>query len=42
MANRKAAATNDNDENPIKVLKEGTCPTGTYRSGDYCNFSVGP
>jgi hypothetical protein len=41
MTRRKAAVTKDNTENPIKVRKEGTCPTGTYRSGDYCNFSVG-
>jgi hypothetical protein len=32
MANRKAAVTNDNDENLIQVLKEGTCPTSSGKS----------
>jgi hypothetical protein len=32
MAQEKAATTNDSTENPIQVLKEGTCPTSSGKS----------
>ena len=40
MANRKAAATNDNDDNPIQVIKEGTCPTSSGKSTLTYNIGI--